>query len=195
MGLVPLILGWAILASPALAAQAVGPVQILVNTPLYVWALLALLVALGLAARRPRELSAWRVAILPVAFFLWGTYGLATRLGHDPGLALPWAGAALVGVFLGWLGRRSAWRIDPETRRVVLAGSWRPLFVNLAIFTVKYGLAVAMVLATARRAELAPVDIAVSGLMAGYFVTRLTQLAILWSRPEPAPPLPAEGGR
>jgi hypothetical protein len=195
MGLVLVILGWAILASPATAAQAVGPVVILSHTPLYVWALLALLVALGLAARRSRDVPAWRVALLPVVFFLWGASGLAQRLQLAPGLALPWGAAAFLGLALAWLTRQGAWRIDPATRLVHRPASWRPLIVNLSIFAAKYALTVAAVLAPERRPEIAMLDIALSGLMSGYFLARLALLGLLWWRMPGSAPGAAEAGR
>jgi hypothetical protein len=195
MGLVLVILGGAILASPANAAQAAGPVQILSHTPFYVWALLALLVALGLSARRSRELPPWRVALLPMVFFLWGASGLVQRLAVAPGLALFWAPAALIGLALAWLGRRRTWRIDPDTRLVRLGGSWQPLIRNLAIFAAKYALAVSVVLMPDARPEIATADTALSGLMAGYFLGRLAILGLLWWRLDAPPPVPAESGR
>jgi hypothetical protein len=56
-------------------------------------------------------------------------------------------------------------------------GSVVPLMRNLAIFTAKYGLTVAITIHPTQRAILAPWDIAVSGLAAGYFFGWLIHLA------------------
>jgi len=46
--------------------------QILAHTPLWVWALFAFLVYRGVAAMGAREVSPYRVLIVPAVFLVWG---------------------------------------------------------------------------------------------------------------------------
>ena len=46
-------------------------VEIVAHTPLWVWALFAFLVYRGVAGMRTREVSPFRVLIVPAVFFVW----------------------------------------------------------------------------------------------------------------------------
>jgi O-antigen ligase len=69
---------------------------ILVNTPVWVWALLAYLTWQGAQALRPRTQPIWRMLIVPLVFFLMGLSRLITA--RDSGLEplLAWLVAALL---------------------------------------------------------------------------------------------------
>jgi hypothetical protein len=49
-----------------------GILTILRNSPWWAYALLALLIWFGIQALRPRSLSIWRLAIVPLVFIGWG---------------------------------------------------------------------------------------------------------------------------
>ena len=70
-------------------------VEIVAHTPLWVWALFAFLVYRGVAGMRTREVSPFRVLIVPAVFFVWGASSL---LGRPDGLALNVATFLLSGV-------------------------------------------------------------------------------------------------
>ena len=56
--------------------------QIVVNTPPWVWVLLAFLLFLGIRALQPSTAPLWRIAILPTVFCVWGVSGLFSL--HKP---------------------------------------------------------------------------------------------------------------
>lgn len=148
-----------------------GIQSILQGTPAWVFALLAVLVFLGLQARRTRTLAPWRLLVVPAVFIGWGLVTLATRSAASPAFAAAWSGAALAGMAIGWLTTsQHAVRFDLANVRVTTPGSPATLIRNLTIFAAKYGLAVAMARGPEHLATLLAWDSGVSGLAAGYFI-------------------------
>jgi hypothetical protein len=75
-------------------------IQILGGTPWWVWALLLILVWLGLQAARPRAVRLQRMFIVPAIFIVWGLVSLTTRPTFSEAIALAWAAAAIGGASL-----------------------------------------------------------------------------------------------
>ncbi len=175
----------------AQAAQIGGIVR---GTPLWVYPLLALLIYLGWRASRPRSVGLVRVLATPAVFVIWGIQGAVAKAAAMPILGLVWLGLAGCGFALAWLTLETpTWRIERADNLIHLPGSWVPLLRNLAIFSAKYGLAVAAALNPSWRDRLAYWDIGLSGAMAGYFAAWLVRLTlryrlatILSSEPEAA---------
>jgi hypothetical protein len=69
-------------------------------------------------------------------------------------------------------------RVDPSRVRVHVPGSAGPLVRNLVIFSAKYCLTAAMIIAPTLHDSLARWDIWVSGISAGYFIGGLLRLVI-----------------
>jgi hypothetical protein len=147
--------------------------QILAHTPLWVWALFAFLVYRGVAALRAREVSPYRVLIVPAVFLVWGASSLLER---SDGLALNAAaflGALLVGATAGGAlaSLMPAPSLAPVTGRLAMPGSPVTLVLNCAAFAAKYASNVALALTSgaAAHAELTSVAAAIGGLFAGLF--------------------------
>jgi hypothetical protein len=152
--------------------------NILPNTPWWVFALFALLMWLGFQALRPRTLPMWRLLITPAIFIGWGVVSLALQSMSSPILIADWSIAAVVGAASAWTTTRlHDVAIDRARQHVSLPGSALPLIRNLLIFSAKYGLGVAIAIAPASKSDLAIWDIAVSGASAGYFPGWLLRLA------------------
>jgi hypothetical protein len=165
---------------------------VLQNTPWWVWVLLATLTLLGVQASRPRRMRVVRALITPGVFVAWGLASLASR--GTPGVVAAWLAAAALGAALGLaVTRLDGVHADRALGLVELPGSWVPLVRNLAIFAVRYGLAVAAARAPTARGQLVFWDLAVSGLSAGYFLgwlaafVRRYRRARLAARPDAAP--------
>lgn len=151
--------------------------NILLHTPWWVFAVLALLLVLGVQALRPRVIAPWRLLVTPAIFIGWGLVSLALRLAtSSPVLALDWAVAAALGAGLAWITTGTD-AVRVEAAGIAVPGSPLPLVRNMLIFSAKYALTVAAVLAPARQGEIAILDIAVSGISAGYFLGWLGQIA------------------
>jgi hypothetical protein len=168
-------------------------INILLGTPLWVFAVFGLLLWLGYRQLRTRAVPINRIWRTPIFFMVWGVLGIALRKGGpDAGLAI-WLVAGAIGLLIGSL-RRNGLSIDPARGLVVQPGSVLPLIRNLAVFGAHYALNVASALHPGRHGFLI-CDIAVSGVFAGYFagwLLRFVQGVRESSGKEPVPidPLP-----
>jgi hypothetical protein len=139
--------------------------QIVANTPLWVWPLMAFILWLGLQGLQPRVIPVWRLAILP-------TVGFATSLGGivqsvDPAAAATGWGLALLAFLpLGWaFGQNRPVRLRPEDGKLEIAGGWFALVFGVSIFAVRYAMGVLFGVLPALRAE--PMWIHASGAVGG----------------------------
>ena len=154
-------------------------VQIVAGTPPWVWALLALLVNLGIRALRPTTGPLWRIAILPTVFLVWGLYGLAASNGLSAQRAVPWLVALAVAAL-------RPIRADRTHGLVHVPGGPFTLVMSLLIFAIKYvfGVLHAMDPVAFADARLWLTELAVSGLLTGMFIGRF---AGLWRQYRTAP--------
>lgn len=144
------------------------------NTPLWVWVLLAALVALGLRQARDQTLSGARLWTLPLTFSVLSLVGLGQSFGWWSAGQAAW----LAGVGLGaaaslalGLPRRISRLTDG---RYLVRASWLPMIVILAIFGLRYALAVALSMAPdiAHHTGWAAAAGAVYGLPTGLYAAR-----------------------
>lgn len=120
------------------------------RTPLWVWGLLAGLVALALSQWRDRQIGLCRAVLPSLGLAVFSLIGLTGDLRHTAWL-LPalttWL--ATVGTVL-WMGTRrlhhAGTRYDPTTRRFFVPGSAATLWTVLAIFALKYGVGIELAL-------------------------------------------------
>lgn len=159
------------------------------NTPVWVWGLLAALVALGLSQWRNRSASLTRVTVMPVAMTAFSVYGVISAFGAGGQLPVVlglWAAGAAITLAL-W-GRRPApegSRYDAASRQFALPGSALPLMLILGIFFTKYLVGVELSLQASQAQTLgfaAPISL-LYGVFSGVFAART--LALLRLRPAP----------
>jgi len=142
--------------------------QIVAHTPLWVWPLMAAVVALGLYGLRPRTVPPWRLAILPMV----GVATSLTAIVQSPRPALAsaaWLLALLASLPLGIaLGRRRRvrWLADG---RLEIAGGWFMLLFALSIFGVRYALGVVFGVAPALKLDPFWIELSagIGGVIAG----------------------------
>ena len=152
---------------------------ILEHTPLWVFAVFAVLMIFGVQGLRARSLPIWRVAIVPAVFILWGVISVLSRSAAFPTAIVDWVITGAAGFAIAWLTTRlDSVAIDQGRRQIRLAGSVVPLTRNLLIFLAKDALTAAIAVAPALQASLLPWDIGVSGLSAGYFIGWLLLLVL-----------------
>ena len=140
--------------------------EILTHTPIWVFVLFAVIVAMGVCRLRDGERDARRVCLVPVLFVVFGLLRLCQH--DDPGAISFWLVAASAGLLIGSLVR-PVMRSVPGCWRVVLAGSAWPLARIVVIFAAHYFLNVAAVLSFDHRVDFMRLDAAVSGMAAGFF--------------------------
>jgi hypothetical protein len=159
-------------------------VSILGNTPSWVWALLAGLVALGVSQLFQRQASLVRVNLLPVSMTALSVYGTVAALrasGQLPAALALWllVAIATAGAALAWRHQapRGA-RYDPVQRAFHLPGSAVPLVLMAGIFLTKYGVGVELAMQPRLAQESAFVFglAAVYGVFNGIFIARAARL-------------------
>jgi hypothetical protein len=161
--------------------------QIFTHTPLWVWALAAALLALGLWQRRTRSVAPGALLGLPLGMLALGLWTLVPAFVQLPVTTLIWLLALGGGLALGRqlpVPRGAAWQ--PATRRLHLPGSWVPLLLIGTIFSLRYAAAVALALNPALRLSLVfqALLALIFGLLGGLFLGR--SLSLLGLRPDRA---------
>lgn len=158
---------------------------VLSHTPLWVWALLAALVALGLLQARDHVLPRARVLAQPLALGALSLVGAAGAFGLH---ALP-LGGWLAGLALG-AALNQPLRLPRQVQalpdgRFAVGGSWAPLGLLMLIFWLRYTLAVALAMVPALAGQPGFVAAAclLYGTASGLFGARAWR--VLQQRPAP----------
>ncbi|MFL9880032.1 hypothetical protein PQR63_16650 [Herbaspirillum rhizosphaerae] len=117
--------------------------QILIHTPLWVWAMLGFLAYRGWSAGFDRETLIVKVALVPLLMLGLSGHGLY-ELAHADALVLGAALlAALASGIASWTAAGKAGTVAyPERGTVFLRGSWFPLMMMTGVFAVKYAMGV-----------------------------------------------------
>lgn len=160
---------------------------ILANIPVWVWAILAFLVAMGLRLSREQRMSRGRLLVVPVIWLCYGAWGVEATFGLAAAPLLAWAAGLLASVaLLRWSGWPGQARVEAGV--YVVPGSWVPMGLMLAIFCAKFalGMSLAMNPGLAHQLGAAVGFSALFGLLSGAFLGR--SLNILGARSGDAGP-------
>lgn len=168
--------------------------QIVQQTPRWVWGLLAALLWLGASQLFDRTASLRRVVLMPVAMAALSIYGVASAFAGaaQTGVAVGlWALVALTtaSVAVWWQSTAPAGaRYCAASRRFDLPGSAMPLALIMGIFLTKYlvGVELAMQPALARDSAFALQIAALYGAFSGLFAARALRLLRLAHSAGPA---------
>ena len=138
---------------------------ILSHTPLWVWLILAALVALGLRQARNHRVPPARLWIQPVVL---GGLSLAGTVSAFGAQALPLAGW-LAGVLLG-VAANQRLRLPRQVQllpdgRLSIGGSWVPMVLLMLIFWLRYAVAVSLAVSPTLAAE--PIFVGMAGALYG----------------------------
>lgn len=118
--------------------------EILIHTPPWVFALLVGLAAFGLMQVRTRPVPTWLALLLPAGMMALSLSSVLLYVGlWAPALAAWAVGLGAVAALYGRAINPETARYDEQSRKLVIAGSWLPLLVILAIFVVRYAMGVA----------------------------------------------------
>ncbi|OAF08435.1 hypothetical protein AYJ54_15185 [Bradyrhizobium centrolobii] len=155
--------------------------QILIHTPVWVFALLAFLMWQAIQAMRPRKTPIWRALIVPVVFIVWGVSRIG--FGHQDSAwpLVAWVAAALALMPLGILTPRP-FEVDHKSGEIIRPGSAFPLIRNLIVFGLQYAVSVISAIDASDRALAIIVGRAVSGATAGYFIGSTITLPVAYRR-------------
>ena len=160
--------------------------QILMNTPLWVWGLLAALLVLGWSQTRSRTVGLARIALLPLGLAAFSLYGTFSAFGASPAVLGSWLVAA-TGLLLivKPMPLPAGAAYDPARRQFQLPGSWVPMGLIMGIFLTKYMVGVGLVMDPTLRANTGlTVSIAtLYGVFSGIFAGRAVRLLRLVRQP------------
>jgi hypothetical protein len=162
--------------------RAIG--SVLGNTPVWVWGLLAGLLALGASQLFQRKASLLRVNLLPLSMTALSVYGTFTALRSSGQLTAAlglWLLVAVASALAALAWRQQAprgTRYDPVQRVFHLPGSAVPLVLIACIFLTKYavGVELAMQPGLVRQSSFVFGLAAVYGVFNGVFFARAARL-------------------
>lgn len=162
------------------------------RTPVWVWVLLAALIALGVSQCFTRSAGLRRVLLVPIAMTLfsgWGIYSAFGGAAHRGEILALWLALTCAAAALSlWLHRAppAGTRYDPSSRRFRLPGSAWPMLLIVGIFLVKYvvGVELALQPALAQDSHFAMQIALVYGFINGLFAARAGRLLRL-ANPKP----------
>jgi hypothetical protein len=162
------------------------------HVPTWVFAVLALLLAMGILFSRPRVVHPVAPSLMAVGFACYSLYGVISSFGASAANMLPWALGMAASAFLGkpYVGPDEVNRV-PGSRKVLVPGSWLPLALMMGIFAVKFfvGVVNGARMPVGTQAWFAPAVSVALGLLSGGFtaralnVRRYAQAAANESRP------------
>jgi len=122
--------------------------QLLWQTPIWVWVLLAFLVSRGIAAMRSGQTSLRKLAIVPALFSVWGIWSISHRYGGSPLAWGEWLAGICAGAAVGWLLlRRATLTVDASTGTLWRSADYSLLPLLLVTFVIKYGFETALAVA------------------------------------------------
>lgn len=152
-------------------------INILTHTPLFVWAILALLIYRGVVAMRDREVRFRSLFIIPVIMLALSLQDTLTKFGAHALPLAAWSAAAATTMLLVWHFGRAQIEAGAAPGCVRIRGSWVPLAMMMAIFVTKYTLAVTLVFRPQLHADvLVSAGVcALFGMFSGYFLGRLAR--------------------
>ena len=112
---------------------------ILTHTPIWVWAVFALVLYLGYQRTRDRTVVLWRLLLLPLVMVVTAGSGLiGAGLAAAPAIIV----GLLIGGVCGWLMEREGATRRLADGRLWLRGEWTSLVQIVAIFVWRYATAV-----------------------------------------------------
>lgn len=153
--------------------------QIITRTPIWVWALLAVLVYFGYQQTKSRVIGLRRAAIIPVILTALSIYGTLSAFGSSPLAILAWlTAAAMLAITVMRTPLPTGTRFDNQTRQLRITGSWVPMALMMGIFVTKYvvGVTLAMHPEFAQNTTFALSFSALYGAFSGVFIGRAIRL-------------------
>lgn len=151
-------------------------IDILRGTPLWVYAIFAYILFIGIRATKPQKTSFYKMLILPIVFLfltLYKKYNL--ELSH----LLIYAVALIIGILIGWiLTSKLKITVDKTTKMVSMPGTYSVLILSLAFFVIKYYVGFTYATDPIQKTNilLYGLDQVASGLITGRFIGRVIYL-------------------
>lgn len=150
-------------------------IEIIKHTPIWVFILFLVLLGAGIQQSRQREVKKWILWLLPAGMVCLSYFGVSSGFGDNVLLSLFWViGLGTCIALFGFVWPIGAATFLSERNKFLVEGSWLPLLLMMAIFFIKYAVAVSKSLAipVVATKEFAYVCVVVYGALSGVFVAR-----------------------
>ena len=157
---------------------------IITNTPIWVWFILLFIISRGVKATQDRVMSFKAVVLLPILMMLWSLQGIFQHFGLQLEVIASWSIGCILGLALVLkIGNKHALNVMPDGQ-IHLKGSWKPLFLLLSIFLMKYAENVLVVMSPVLKTEMYFIigTSLVYGVMNGLFLVNLVRIIYLTGR-------------
>jgi hypothetical protein len=173
--------------------------RIIINTPLWVWALLAFLIYRGIRSAADREIKFGREFVIPLVMLGLSLHGIASTFGTGAEMIMLWLVSAIAAGLLAW--HFSGYRTivaDPVRGVIFQPGSWAPLMLMMGIFFTKYVVAVTLALHPQYKehAVFITAICALYGVFNGIFIGSLLRIISVYRQAAAAlPKIPLESSK
>lgn len=150
--------------------------QTLINTPWWVYLLLAYLIKVGIQASKTRTVELKKLFIIPAVFAFMSIHTLLYSFTIDALTILTWFASILIGMVLGWIQiYRYKLKVDKKNVLIQIPGTWSTLITIMIIFIAKYyfGYELATDPALAQQTMFEMSALLISGVCTGFFIGRL----------------------
>jgi hypothetical protein len=154
-------------------------IGIVTGTPVWVWAVLAYGIYMGIRALGRRQVSLWTLGIVPLVFLGISLPQVAAVALTQPLAPVFYGLCAAAGAVVGWFFLTpEPLAVDRSRGTLVISGTWTVLVVFLTVFAVKftYGTVLVVAPATAAQPGFVSTVFGLSGLATGIVVGRTARL-------------------
>jgi len=145
------------------------------HTPVWVFAILFVLLVVGSIQTKARKVSANTIFILPIAMVFFSVFNVYSAFGFTFFIISAWFFGLILSIFIGIkLGEPKDVNFSIEDNTVVIPGSWIPLFIMMVIFFTKYfvNVAAALEFSIIFEANFILFISAIYGVCSGVFISR-----------------------
>ncbi len=157
-------------------------IEILKQTPWWVYLLFVGLTLVGLRATNPRVMTVKKLALLPLVFMAWNLVWLNERVHGHYSLIVFWFIGLFFGGFFGWLTIRR-WGVKAIGRdSIALPATWSTLILIWLDFVIRYFFIFNYETHPEAASHLFLSDALISGTITGIFIGRAVGLILKYRK-------------
>lgn len=155
-----------------------SPLDLITHTPVWVWFVLAALVALGIKQSRDAVLSQARLIVVPLVLSTLSLVGAASTFSAQHAAVLVWALGLAAGIATFSLLKLPVQARALPNKLIAVSGSWLPMSMMLSVFMLRYAASVSLAIhpAFAQQTGFMVIVCSLYGLMAGLFAGRVIRV-------------------
>ena len=154
-------------------------IEIIKNTPVWVFILLLGLIYLGYTQSKNREVAFNKIFILPISMLILSIFGIFSAFGLVAYAWVFWLLGEILSILIGlkYLKLNNT-SYNSEKKSFHIQGSWTPMFIILLIFSLKYfvGFAIARQLPIVDTFEFLVIVSFLYGALSGVFLSKTAAL-------------------